>query len=470
MMKMGKIARVLAAILYVTVIFPAAAFAQVAVCPVTVPPVNPSPYSLATPCTCNDLSITTLGITNVLNCCQNLPSSFFYWADNCTESMINASANSAIGSVINGFTTTVVMVLTIAIVLFGYKLVTGEVGERQVKKEFAILLFKSITVLSILVLPPTTGTNFAVTIVQAVASLNSTLSSIIIPAVTGTPTSSVWLVVDQTLLSLLGMAGSFTGVVTIMSFVLLLAFTGALGVTLMMVMLMTVIVVIYALSLAFYIQISALIALAFLAMFTPLFLPMILFKHSGIRGLFDKWFNLLINYSIQPVMLVAYLSLMIAVMNAFANNIYSLFNPNPPPPTCTAFSVFGILKVSIPCINWSNAISFLFSLGVQVLAAMILAVSMVQFLRHTLPDITARLAGSMLGATTPWSEGQEMLNKGYDKGMEYAQSGGGSGEMGGKGGGGDATKGGGAEGATENAGKEVARGAGDAIKGAAGAG
>lgn len=57
---------------------------------------------------------------------------------------------------------------------------------------------------------------------------------------------------------------------------------------------------------------AAIIALAFILMFAPLFVPMIMFKVT--RSFFDKWMRIAISFILQPVILFGFLSMMMIAM------------------------------------------------------------------------------------------------------------------------------------------------------------
>jgi len=62
----------------------------------------------------------------------------------------------------------------------------------------------------------------------------------------------------------------------------------------------------------------ALIGLTFMIMLGPIFIPLVIFKVT--KGYFDKWLNIIVSFALQPVIMFAYVALMII---AFDKAIFS---------------------------------------------------------------------------------------------------------------------------------------------------
>ncbi len=68
-----------------------------------------------------------------------------------------------------------------------------------------------------------------------------------------------------------------------------------------------------AFMMALYIQVVSLIALTFLFGMSPIFVPMLLFTQT--QNMFKKWTSQLMSYSLQPMIMVAFISLMLFVLS-----------------------------------------------------------------------------------------------------------------------------------------------------------
>jgi type IV secretory pathway VirB6-like protein len=73
-----------------------------------------------------------------------------------------------------------------------------------------------------------------------------------------------------------------------------------------------IILLIAAFAQAVLVYITSLFAIVVLGLFAPLILPTFLFKQT--RGIFEKWLQLLISYSLQPGIILCYMAFMIFVL------------------------------------------------------------------------------------------------------------------------------------------------------------
>ena len=75
---------------------------------------------------------------------------------------------------------------------------------------------------------------------------------------------------------------------------------------------------------ATYIAATAYVALAVMALISPIFITMILFGTT--RGYFEKWVKLLISFVLQPIFLLAYLAMMLAAFDTVVyDGKYSIY-------------------------------------------------------------------------------------------------------------------------------------------------
>lgn len=88
--------------------------------------------------------------------------------------------------------------------------------------------------------------------------------------------------------------------------------------------------VLFAAIKSIHTYLAAIIALAFLLMLAPMFVPMIMFKQT--RSYFDKWMRIAISFILQPVILFAFLSLMLVAMDTMmltgSGSLLRVIDPN----------------------------------------------------------------------------------------------------------------------------------------------
>jgi hypothetical protein len=126
--------------------------------------------------------------------------------------------------------------------------------------------------------------------------------------------TDVWGRVDCALNSLIG--GIFNPaflIAGLVGFFLACFLSGTFGIFIALVGAAMFFYLIIAVLRATYITISAYVALALMAIISPIFITMILFKVT--YGYFEKWLKLTIGFMLQPMFLFAYLSMMLAAFD-----------------------------------------------------------------------------------------------------------------------------------------------------------
>lgn len=126
--------------------------------------------------------------------------------------------------------------------------------------------------------------------------------------------ADVWGRVDCALDSLIG--GIFSPVnlaAGALGFFFAALFSGPFGLFIGLLGFAIIFLMIFALMRATYIAITAYIAIAFMALVSPIFITMVLF--SATRSYFEKWVKLTIGFMLQPIFLFAYISMMIAAFD-----------------------------------------------------------------------------------------------------------------------------------------------------------
>ncbi len=136
----------------------------------------------------------------------------------------------------------------------------------------------------------------------------STISATCVPG--SDPVMVVWQSVDCALESLIGgvMApGTILG--GLIGFLVASFFSTSVGVFIGLAGFMLSIQFILALIRAMYIFITAYIAVAVMALVSPIFIPMIMLRAT--KGYFEKWLKLTFGFMLQPVFLFAYLAMLL---------------------------------------------------------------------------------------------------------------------------------------------------------------
>lgn len=128
------------------------------------------------------------------------------------------------------------------------------------------------------------------------------------------PTWDVWGRVDAALNTLVGgifnptlLMGGLSG------FLIAAFFSGTFGLFIAIAGFAIIFMMMFAILRAAYITITAYLAVSLMAIISPIFITMILFKSTF--GYFEKWLKLVIHFMLQPLFLFAYLSMMLAAFD-----------------------------------------------------------------------------------------------------------------------------------------------------------
>ncbi len=220
-------------------------------------------------------------------------------------------------TITNGLKQSVITVLTLAVIGFGLKMATG--GVQHISGETVVLILK---ILFVLFLTSVDGIEYIFPLFITLSSsmsgifgsfltLNSTCGSI--------PASEVWFRMDCTVTAMLGNAVSSPVTVLVilpiaMALIGLAFFTG-IGIAPIMFVATSVGLLAAMLATAVFGYLICFLAVTFLITILPVIAPTFLFKAFGLNKMFDKWLDLIVSYSLQPIIILAYLSLMIVVLN-----------------------------------------------------------------------------------------------------------------------------------------------------------
>lgn len=134
----------------------------------------------------------------------------------------------------------------------------------------------------------------------------------------------VWNAIDCAVDTLVG--GIFSPLTLsagILGFILACLFSNTVGFTIGITMIYLIYKMLYAIFKCCYIFLSAYLGIAFMVVISPLFIPTILFKAT--KTYFEKWLKLFISFMIQPMILFAYLAMLLA---GFDTVVFSEKNKN----------------------------------------------------------------------------------------------------------------------------------------------
>jgi len=230
-----------------------------------------------------------------------------------------------LASIISGFQPIVYMLLTLYLVLFGYRFVTGGIPERDLRKEAMLAVVKfSLVAYFALYMGFANYYGFFFNMSQTLVNIftsystsTSAGSTVMSPSVIGCndPTQyvDIWQRTDCTLYTLLGYTAGATAIAMI-PLILGFLFIGPIGWMIAVMLIAAPVLMMASYVTAALAFIMAEIAVTFMLSFAPIFIPMVLFGKTT-EKMFKKWFELLISYSIQPVVILGYLALMISVLN-----------------------------------------------------------------------------------------------------------------------------------------------------------
>ena len=134
----------------------------------------------------------------------------------------------------------------------------------------------------------------------------------------------VWDAVDCAVNTLVGGIFSPLSITAgIIGFLTACLFSNTIGFTIGTAGLYLIYKLLYAIFKCCYIFLTAYMGIAFMVVISPLFIPTILFKST--KTYFDKWLRLFISYIIQPMVLFAYLAMLLC---AFDVTVFSNKNKN----------------------------------------------------------------------------------------------------------------------------------------------
>jgi type IV secretory pathway VirB6-like protein len=280
----------------------------------------------------------------------------------CMTVIVNALMGSFIGPLINDLQSTVLGLMTMAVVVIGFRIMFGSL-QRNLGRELTILLLK-IAAVSALVSPAHLYTDYMNQISIATSGISSAaigvldlntdvprnysyispngmLSEVGTPAApTSTqlninpgntinlmvPGGSIWFFVDDLIRTVLGtnIGTALAKAAGVFALCLLLMAMGPIGFWVIMVVLGTIIMLFLSLAMAIYLYIASLLALLFLSALGPICIPLILFRSWGMP-MFEAWLRQVISYTMQPMILTVFFVFMLLVLFAILTDLEALY-------------------------------------------------------------------------------------------------------------------------------------------------
>lgn len=228
----------------------------------------------------------------------------------CIQQSISAAVMTTLAPISAFMGGVVAIACTLAILLFGFRAASG-----NQQKLTATTVTLGIKMGAVVVFTASFGEWFP-TLLAVIDDLVGASSQYMVISVTlQCPLSvGIWQRVDCALDQIVG--GILPGSVLaqgMLGFVVANIFSGPIGFSIFLTSLMFIFMIINAMAKSIYLFLSAYIGIALLVVFSPLIIPLILFKVT--KAKFEKWLQLLIGVMLQPLFLFAYLTMLLAAFD-----------------------------------------------------------------------------------------------------------------------------------------------------------
>lgn len=142
---------------------------------------------------------------------------------------------------------------------------------------------------------------------------------------TNNPTLLIWDAVDCTINNLVG--GIFSEqnlTMGLIGFMVSALLSNTIGMIIGLIGIRIIISMMWAVIKALYVYIGAYIAIALMILFSPMFIPTVLFQSTKVY--FDRWLKTLLNFMLQPLFMFAYLTMLLAAFDVIIfSGPYSLY-------------------------------------------------------------------------------------------------------------------------------------------------
>lgn len=250
--------------------------------------------------------------------CEANPGELTQAVYNCIRETLDRMSRDMVVQVFNQLSNAVIAVLTLAIVFFAFKFILY--GTRQPAPEFIAMMLKFTVIATLLFGIRTNGgiLEFRELILYSGSGFQNLVFAG--DSVFGVDGRNIFEQMDNMLFRFYGVENpqNVTMDKDLAGFSMMggLLFAGPAGAKALAEGAGVIALLVGAFMMALYINIVALIALTFLLTISPVFLPLFLFKQT--ERMFGKWRGQIISYSLQPMILTAFLSMMLIVLSNVA--------------------------------------------------------------------------------------------------------------------------------------------------------
>lgn len=260
------------------------------------------------------------GAIKAMNC-PNQPGKLTEAVYDCIHHIVDTLSADMILEIYNRANKAIIALLTMAIVFFAFKFVLS--GTRQPQAEFFVTLLKFTFVASLLFGIGSGGGILELR--QTILNTGEEISAFVLNGgafgvVAG---DNIFAKMDGIIFKIYGidpqkdlkMDGDMKGLMMFGG----MALSGGIGTKGFVEGMGVVSLLVGAFMMALYIQVVALIALTFLFALSPIFLPMLLFTPT--QNMFRKWLSQIMSYSLQPMIMVAFISLMLNILSGLIGTV-----------------------------------------------------------------------------------------------------------------------------------------------------
>lgn len=228
----------------------------------------------------------------------------------CIEQVVgDGLIASALPTIQNHMSKAVGAVLTLYIVVFAIRSAMGETVQRIGNEGFVVIL----SVSAVIYFTLNSGVEDILALFRTTQSHLVDVVSASMGTAVGCTEPDIWLRVDCTIRHFMGSEIASSDV----SDFLFRVGSGFIGQSVGIFMIFAIsfcsVLLILAFAQATLVYIQAFVAVTFLALLSPIIIPMILFKQT--KRMFDFWLQLLFAYTLQPAILMGYMTFMVHVVN-----------------------------------------------------------------------------------------------------------------------------------------------------------
>lgn len=229
----------------------------------------------------------------------------------CIKDALNQALEAMIIYLYDALKTTIASLMVISVTIFGVQLILGMI--RRIPQETFMLAIKIGLIVYVLDhLLELYPALFDITDeLMGVVSSSMSSSSFACETPTVDPQYVIWHNLDCLIGGFIGFGGGVTLASGMLGYIVASTVSGQMGVYITFAGAGFILTFLLSIFRGAYLYVSAMVAITFLLALAPLMLPLLLFKYT--TDMVKKWVNLLISYTLQPVILIAFLSLSVSI-------------------------------------------------------------------------------------------------------------------------------------------------------------